>query len=151
MYENLKVYRGTTFNGCIKLKDLFGEDFLISKGDKIIFGVKENIKLNPETNDEFDDILTKTITIDDEIMGEYPFKFSPKDTKLALKTYYYYVAIQFADGDYYQVAPYSSFEVKMPIGLSYSPNDNKIVGCVPRKSRNHDCICNKEEADNEKK
>ena len=67
MYENLKVYRGTTFNGCIKLKDLFGEDFLISKGDKIIFGVKENIKLNPETNDEFDDILTKTITIDDEI------------------------------------------------------------------------------------
>lgn len=147
MYENLKVYRGTTFDGSIRLTDISGKPFLISQGDQIIFGVKKKLIPDIDTNKDPEDVLTKILTCEDEFMGEYPFKFTPDETKLPKDKYYYYVAVRFVDGDYYQVAPYSLFEVKLPIALSYHADDNKITGVVPRKMTI--CHCNKEEINNE--
>lgn len=138
MYENLKVYRGTTFDCSISLVDRKRNMYLLSEGDKLIFGVKATLKVDTETNKEPEDIIRKELTIDDEIARKYHFQLNPTETSLPNKHYYYYVAIEMADGDYYQIAPYSCFDVSLPIALSYDKRQ-EICCQVPKIMRRKSC------------
>ncbi len=129
--KSLFVYRGFTFDGIISLTDIQGKPFLISKGDEIIFGIKKSLKAGGENDDNE---LTITLNCDDEIMGEYPFKLTPEKTSVLSGKYYYYVSVNFADGDQYQAVPYSVLHADMTAALDYSPHNNKITGTIPRKT-----------------
>lgn len=125
--KELIVYTGSTFDGCIVIRDIHGKPFYISEGDEITFFIK---KANEETVEKPVQI---TLTCDEEIMGEYPFKLSPEDTSKLNGNYYYYVFIRFADGDYYQVVPHTPLKAQTPFGvLDYCENKNKIIAQVPR-------------------
>ena len=65
MYEDLRVYRGSTFDCSISLVDRNRNTFLLSEGDKLIFGVKASLKVDSETNKEAEDIIRKDLTADD--------------------------------------------------------------------------------------
>ena len=129
MYENLNVYRGCTFDCSISLVDRKQDPYFLAEGDKLIFGVKDSLKVEPGSNKEPEDIIHKELTIDDAIAGKYYFRLSPDETSKPTQRYFYYVAIELADGDRYQIAPYSEFNVKMPIaiphGACYEPHIKK--------------------------
>ena len=57
MYEDLKVYRGSTFDCSISLVDRKRNTFLLSDGDKLIFGIKKNLSVDPETGKVSEDII----------------------------------------------------------------------------------------------
>ena len=118
MYENLNVYRGCTFDCSISLVDRKQDPYFLAEGDKLIFGVKDSLKVEPGSNKEPEDIIHKELTIDDAIAGKYYFRLSPDETSKPTQRYFYYVAIELADGDRYQIAPYSEFNVKTPYALT---------------------------------
>lgn len=144
MYENLNVYRGCTFDCSISLVDRKQDPFFLAEGDKLIFGVKDSLKVDPESNKEPEDIIHKELTIDDAIAGKYYFRLSPEETSLPTQRYFYYVAIELADGDRYQIAPYSEFNVKMPYAITNDRN-REIIGQVPRIMRKKSCKSIKEQ------
>ena len=125
--KDLHLYSGSTFDGSIVIKDVHGEPFLISEGDEITFVIK---KVNKTAADE---PIQITITYEDEVNGEYPFKLSPEETSGLSGDYYYSVFIRFADGDYYQIVPNMSLKASIPYSvLSYYENKNQIIAQVPR-------------------
>ena len=134
MYENLNVYRGCTFDCSISLVDRKQDPYFLAEGDKLIFGVKDSLKVEPGSNKEPEDIIHKELTIDDAIAGKYYFRLSPEETSLPTQRYFYYVASELADGDRYQVAPYSEFNVKMPCAIT-NDRSREIIGQVPRIMR----------------
>lgn len=135
MCKDLNIYRGTTFEGYISLTDMSGNCYLTSDGDELIFGVREGLASAAEANGESEDILRCVITPEDEIMGVYPFIFTPEQTMLPEKTYYYYAAVRFSDGEYYLVTAYSAFDVKNPGVISCTPEKNRISGIVPKDTK----------------
>ena len=134
MYENLNVYRGCTFDCSISLVDRKQDPYFLAEGDKLIFGVKDSLKVDPKTNTEPEDVIRKELTIDDAIAGKYYFRLSPEETCLPTQRYFYYVTIELADGDRYQIAPYSEFNVKMPYAIT-NDRSREIIGQVPRIMR----------------
>lgn len=144
MYENLQIYRGSTFDCSISLVDRKRNTYLLAEGEKLIFGVKASLKVNLETNKKSEDIIRKELTADDEIAGKYHFRLTPEETSLPNEHYYYYVAIELADNDYYQIAPYSHFDVKHPITLSYDKG-REICCQVPKIMRRKTCKSTKEQ------
>ncbi len=126
--KDLYVYRGSTFDGSICLEDIHGEPFCISEGDEIILYIEKAIK-NPEQSDPF----TLTLNNRDEVCGRYPFKLEPEITEAFSGDYYYYIYIRFADGDYYQIVPYTPLHACIPYGvINYCENKNLIRARVPR-------------------
>lgn len=144
MYENLNVYRGCTFDCSISLVDRKQDPYFLAEGDKLIFGVKDSLKVDPKTNIEPEDVIRKEMTIDDAIAGKYYFRLSPEETSLPTQRYFYYVAIELADGDRYQIAPYSEFNVKMPYAIT-NDRSREIIGQVPRIMRRKNCKSTKEQ------
>ena len=144
MYENLNVYRGCTFDCSISLVDRKQDPYFLAEGDKLIFGVKDSLKVEPGSNKEPEDIIHKELTIDDAIAGKYYFRLSPDETSKPTQRYFYYVAIELADGDRYQIAPYSEFNVKMPYALT-NDRSREIIGQVPRIMRRKSCKSIKEQ------
>lgn len=144
MYENLNVYRGYTFNCSISLVDRKQNPYGLAEGDKLIFGVKDSLTVDAKTNTEPEDVIRKELTMDDAIAGKYYFRLSPKETYLPTQRYFYYVAIELADGDRYQIAPYSEFNVKMPYVLT-NDRSSEIIGQVPRIMRRKSCKSIKEQ------
>ena len=144
MYEDLRVYRGSTFDCSISLVDRKRNTFLLSEGDKLIFGVKASLKVDPETNKEAEDVIRKELTVDDEIAGKYYFSLNPDETALPDEHYFYYVSIVLSDGDCYQIAPYSCFDVGLPVALSYD-RGREICCQVPRIMRRKNCKSTKEQ------
>ena len=144
MYENLNVYRGCTFDCSISLVDRKQDPYFLAEGDKLIFGVKDSLKFDPKTNTEPEDVIRKELTIDDAIAGKYYFRLSPEETSKPTQRYFYYVAIELADGDRYQIAPYSEFNVKMPYALT-NDRSREIIGQVPRIMRRKSCKSIKEQ------
>lgn len=125
--KHLYLYTGSTFDGSIVIKDVHGEPFLISEGDEITFIIKKADKT------AYDEPIRITITYEDEVSGEYPFKLSPEETSNLSGDYYYCAFIRFADGDYYQIVPNTSLKASVPYGaLSYYENKNQIIAQVPR-------------------
>ena len=144
MYENLNIYRGCTFDCSISLVDRKQDPYFLAEGDKLIFGVKDSLKVDPKTNIEPEDVIRKEMTIDDAIAGKYYFRLSPEETSLPTQRYFYYVAIELADGDRYQIAPYSEFNVKMPYAIT-NDRSREIIGQVPRIMRRKNCKSTKEQ------
>ena len=144
MYENLYVCRGCTFDCSISLVDKKQNPYFLAKGDRLIFGVKDSLTVDTTSNTEPEDIIRKELTMDDTIAGKYCFKLSPEETCLPTRRYYYYAAIELADGDRYQIAPYSEFNVKMPYVLTNDRN-YEIIGQVPRIMRRKSCKSIKEQ------
>ena len=129
--KDLFLYSGSTFVGSIILEDIHGHPFFISKEDKIFLFIKKIQKNSCETTIE--PPLTLTLTSDDEINGEYPFKLNPDTTRELNGDYYYYAYIRFADGDYYQIVPHTHLHASVPYGvIEYSENKNKLHARVPR-------------------
>ena len=144
MYENLNIYRGCTFDCSISLVDRKQDPYFLAEGDKLIFGVKDSLKVESKTNTEPEDIIHKELTIDDAIAGKYYFRLSPEETSLPTQRYFYYVAIEMADGDRYQIAPYSEFNVRMPCAIT-NDRSREIIGQVPRIMRRKSCKGTKEQ------
>ena len=123
MTKDLFLYTGSTFDGRIVIEDIHGQPFYISEGDTITFFI--------ETNGAFP--VQVTLTSDDEVMGEYPFKLTPDQTASLEGIYDYCAYIDFADGDRYQIVPHTPLLAFKPYGvLNYSDNRNRIPAKVPR-------------------
>ncbi len=144
MYETLYVYRGCTFDCSISLVDRKQNPYYLADGDKLIFGVKDGLKVDPKSNTEPEDLIRKELTVDDAIAGKYYFRLSPEETSLPTQRFYYYVAIEPANGERYQIAPYSEFNVKMPYALT-NDRSREIIGQVPRIMRKKSCKSTKEQ------
>lgn len=131
--KDLYIYTGSTFDGSIVIKDVHGEPFLISDGDEITFFIKKADKNSTE------EPVQITITYEDEVSGEYPFKLTPEKTTKLSGDYYYSAFIRFSDGDYYQIVPNTPLKAKVPMGvLSYCENKNQIIAQVPRVMKESD-------------
>ncbi len=133
MAKDLYLYTGSTFDGSIVIKDVHGEPFMISDGDELTFFIKKADKTST------DEPVQITITYEDEVSGEYPFKLTPEGTAKLSGDYYYSAFIRFSDGDYYQIVPNTPLKAKVPIGvLSYCENKNRIIAQVPRVMKESD-------------
>jgi len=133
MAKDLYLYTGSTFDGSIMIKDVHGEPFLISEDDEIYFFIE---KADKKSTDEPVQI---TITYEDEVSGEYPFKLTPEETACLKGDYYYSAFICFSDGDYYPIVPKTPLKAKVPMGvLSYCENKNQIIAQVPRVMKESD-------------
>ena len=131
--KDLYLYTGSTFDGCISLEDIHGKPFYISEGYEIIFFVKKSAKTDVKETTQSVKELSLTLTADDEVMGEYPFKLDPETTETLSGDYYYYVSVRFADGDYYQIVPYTPLHASIPYAvIQYNEDKNKIKAKVPR-------------------
>ena len=125
--NELFLYTGSTFDGCIVIKDVHGEPFIMSDGDHILFCIK---RAGEKTSVNAVQIM---INWEDEIEGEYPFKLPPEMTAELNGAYYYYAFIEFADGDKYQIVPHTPLKAHVPYGtLSYCECKNRIIAQVPR-------------------
>ena len=125
--KDLYLYTGSTFYGSIVIKDVHGEPFLISEGDELTFFIKKADKSST------DEPVQITITYEDEVSGEYPFKLTQEETAKLSGEYYYSAFIRFSDGDYYQIVPNTPLKANVPLGvLSYCENKNQIIAQVPR-------------------
>lgn len=125
--KDLYLYTGSTFDGNIVIKDIHGKPYLISEGDEIILFIKKADPYSAES------VVQLTLTYEDEVAGEYPFKLSPEETAVLNGDYIYSVFIRFADGDYYQIVPETSLTAGVPYGaVSYYENKNMIIAQVPR-------------------
>lgn len=136
--ESIFLYRGSTFDGCLILKDIHNQTYYLSEGEEIHFCIEKD-KTNKEVNAE-DNITTLVLTSDDEIEGKYPFKLSHEITKTMKGDYIYYAFIRFADGDYYQIVPHTRLYASIPyISIDYWENKNTIHAKIPRLMRNCNC------------
>ena len=91
--NELLIPQGNDFFAEIELTDENGEPYLISEGDKIIFGVKSK----PENNDE-DFIFKAELTSANEINGKYPFSFDAESMDIQTGRYNYGVSVYTKDG-----------------------------------------------------
>lgn len=133
--KDLCLYTGSTFDGSIVIRDVHGKPFLISEGDKLTFFIKKADKNSTE------EPVQITITYEDEVSGEYPFKLTPEETAKLNGEYYYSAFIRFSDGDYYQIVPNTPLKAKVPLGvLSYCENKNQIIAQVPRVMADSDYV-----------
>ena len=95
----------------------------------------DEIKLyfKPMDNNSGKETVQISLTSNDEIMGEYPFKLTAEQTESIEGEYEYYAFVYFADGDRYQIIPRTPLHASIPrIAVSYSENKNTIFGQVPR-------------------
>ena len=98
-----------------------------------LFFVKKSAKSDVKEATQSVKELSLTLTADDEVMGEYPFKLDPETTETLNGDYYYYVSVRFADGDYYQIVPYTPLHASIPYAvIEYNEDKNKIKAKVPR-------------------
>lgn len=101
--QDVKWYRGTSYDDSIVLQNENKEPISLSSGDKIIYGIK------PHYSDEC--ILERVLTSDDEIGGEYPIHFTPEEMDLEPDEYEYDASVQTADGEFIKIIPPSKFEI----------------------------------------
>lgn len=133
--KDLRLYTGSTFYGSIVIKDVHGKPFMISEGDEITLFIKKTDKTSA------DNPVQITLTCENEVSGEYPFKMTPEETSELKGDYYYSAFIRFADGDYYQIVPDTPLKAKVPLGvLSYCENKNRIFAQVPRVMADNDYL-----------
>ncbi len=122
------IYTHSVFDGCIILRDIHGEPFLISEGDEITFNI---IKADNDGN--FSDIFTLSLSCQDEVEEKYPLKILPETTSNLYGLYYYNVTLHFADGDIYTIVPFTKLHALLPFNcIGYHEHKNDIVGIVPR-------------------
>lgn len=101
----LSIIRGTTNDLSLNIEDENGKQYSLKDGEKIIFGVKENVE-NSDYN------IVKTLTSTDIVDGICTIKLTPMDTvELAFGRYYFDIGLQTANGDYYMIVPCDEFYI----------------------------------------
>ena len=121
------IYTGSTLDGCITIKDVNGNGYLISEGDEI------NLYIKPADKSKAKSYQHITLTSNDEIMGDYPFILPAEITAAMNGDYTYEAFIRFADGDYYQVTPCTAVKATVPHEMPlYHRHMNRIIAQVPR-------------------
>ena len=90
--KDLYLYTGSTFDGSLIIKDVHGEPYMIDRDDEIRLYFKPLDK-----NSEKEEVQI-SLTANDEIMGEYPFKLTAEETESIEGEYEYYAFVHFADG-----------------------------------------------------
>ena len=73
--KDLYLYTGSTFHGSLIIKDVHGEPYMIDQDDEI------RLYFKPVDNDSGKETVQITLTSNDEIMGEYPFKLTAEITE----------------------------------------------------------------------
>ena len=101
----INIIRGTTNDLSLNIENEKGEQYTLQDGEKIIFGVKENVE-NSDYN------IVKTLTSADVVDGICTIKLTPTDTaELAFGRYYFDIGLQTATGDYYMIVPCDEFYI----------------------------------------
>lgn len=103
MGKNLEIIRGTSNRFDITISDIKDNMYVLSAGEKILFGVKRK-----PTDTEC--VFLKTVTTGTD--GVYPVEIDPVDTEnLAPGKYFYDVGLQAGD-EFWNVIEPSVFEIK---------------------------------------
>ena len=106
------VRKASTFFGRIVLSDSEQNGLLLSEQDKLIFSVKKSLN---EDDDDQDYVICKVLTADNEFQGGYVFELSPEDTNIPTGRYFYDIAIQRENGEFYHVTIPDEFIIKQSI------------------------------------
>ena len=125
--KDLYLYTGSTFDGRLVIKDVHGEPYMIDQDDDV------KLYFKPVGKDSGKETVQISLTTNDELMGEYPFKITAEETESIEGEYEYYAFVHFADGDRYQIVPRTPLHACVPrIAVCYSENKNMIFAQVPR-------------------
>lgn len=132
--NNIFLYSGSTFDGCLSLKDIHDHTYFLSEGEQVFFFIEK--KEHAYGSTPGDSSIKLTLTKDDMINGKYPFMLSHKVTETMIGDYFYYAFIRFANGDYYQIVPHTLLFASKPCaGIDYWENKNTIYAKIPRVMR----------------
>lgn len=125
--QELQIYIGSDFAGCLVIRDINGNPYLIAEGDEITLLFKPTDKTM--TNSFF----VVTLTSKNEILGEYPFSLSAQQTATMKGNYHCHAFIRFWDGGYFQILPDTPVKALIPYEMPlYSKDKNRITVQVPR-------------------
>ncbi len=102
------VNRGSTFYGKITLTNDSGIPVQLSDDDCLIFCVKKDYEKNNSPNI----LIRKSLYPYDELDGSYTFMLTAEDTDIPAGTYYYDIALQCGNGEFYQIINTDEFIIK---------------------------------------
>ena len=110
--NNIALYRGNSADFVIKPVYEDGTDVVLKKGDRILFTVRSRPDAHSITY--FSRVFGWK---DHDKNGQIVLHLKPEDTvKFDVHTYWYDVAICFADGTFYTFVPYSRFDIMPALG-----------------------------------
>ena len=102
----LTVRKNSDFYAKINLTDLDGNKIILSDGDKLIFSVKKSLVSNSPV------VIRKTFHDYDQLDGSYPFKLTSDETNIQAGIYFYDIALQCSDGDFFHITMTDQFVIK---------------------------------------
>lgn len=110
--NNLALYRGNSADFVLKPIYEDGTDVALEEGDRILFTVCSR----PDSQSEIR--YSRVFDMNDcDAEGRIVLRLKPEDTvKFQVHTYWYDVAICFADGSFYTFVPYSRFDILPTLG-----------------------------------
>lgn len=110
--NNIALYRGNSADFVIKPIYEDGTDVVLEEGDRILF----TVRTRPDAHSI--PYYSRVFTLRDcDKEGRIVLHLKPKDTvKFSVHTYWYDVAICFADGSFYTFVPYSKFDIMPALG-----------------------------------
>lgn len=117
---NLKLPRGSTMTLLVKVRTANGDPYSLESGDILYFGVKRF----PEHKHY---VIEKTYTNADydQTTGGYLVKITPEETQdFVFDDYWYDVAVQLANGDFYQIIPTSPLTILKNIVAKPAEEEN---------------------------
>ena len=111
-YNDIALYRGNSADFVLKPISVDGEKVTLEEGDRILFTVRSRPDALSVTH------FSRVFTMNDyDEEGQIVLHLRPKDTvKFDVHTYWYDVAICFADGTFYTFVPYSKFDILAALG-----------------------------------
>ena len=109
---HLSLFRGNSADFVIKSVYENGEEVKLKDGDRILFTVRTRADAHSMT------VFSRVFSARDyDEEGQIVLRLKPKDTvKFPVHTYWYDVAICFADGGFYTFVPYSKFDICAALG-----------------------------------
>lgn len=103
MSQKIEIVRGTTKNLRIKVVDTDGWPYALANGEKIVFGIKQNL-------DDTETIFAKTTTAGTD--GVYAVNIVPNDTEDLDPGKYFYDVGLLSGANYYSVIEPSPFIIR---------------------------------------
>ncbi len=104
MKQPISIIRGTTNSFSISIKNEDGTDYVLSDGETVRFGVKQNV-------DSSEYKILKEITQSNSDVDEIQFTIEPSDTEnLRIGNYHYDVGLQ-SGSQYFNIIEFSDFIV----------------------------------------
>lgn len=110
----LTIRKASDFYAKIRLTSSDGAPVLLSDGDELVFGVKKSLVRESPV------VIRKTLHDYDQMDGSYPFTLTADETDIPCGEYFYDIALQCANGEFYHVTPADSFIVKETVARKES-------------------------------